>query len=373
MAVAPDGALWVVGPDGLSHREDPGGWKTVTGVGDSSLVGLGFVASDVIVADSSGLLRLEGGRLSRVWTQPDPGLGSPVEGLLAVSSDEVWATGEEGVLQFLEGRWRLRWPGTGWQEGWAMEWGSGAGLALGTDAAVWAIADGGLARFQGEQTEVLARDPPDGWILPGPDSAVWALGAIWSGWFGWYAGVDPGGTIMSLVAADGSQISVRLPGPAWSVTSMVAGVDGRIWVTICEEDVADYCTVPSLMRWEGGWSPVPYPGAGIRGVAVAPDGGLWALLTTGVSANEMPFVALYSQGSWTQFPDTANLDGLAPAPGGRVCGVDMVEPALVCIDPSGRISRASLAVPGHVHVGPDGSLWVQDSGVVARLPGTVPG
>ena len=373
MAVTPDGVLWVVGPDGLSHHEAVGGWKTVTRAGGSSLVGLGIVATDVIVADSSGLLRLEGGQLRRVWAHPGPGLSAPVEGLLAVSSDEVWATGERGVQQFLDGRWRRRWAGPGWQAAWWMEWGSGAGLTLATDEVVWAIVDVGLARFQGDQSVVLARDHPDGWLQAGPDSAVWALGAMWSGWSGWYAGPDLDGTSLSLVGADGTRTSVRLPGPAWSVTSLAAGVDGSIWVTICEEDVADYCTVPSLMRWEGSWSPVPYPGAGVRGVAVAPDGGLWALLTTGVSANEMPFVARYAEGSWTQFPDATNLGWLTPAPGGRICGVDMSASALVCIDPSGRMSRASLAVPGHVHIGADGSLWLEESGVVARLPGTAPG
>ncbi len=160
MAVGPDGVLWVVGPDGLSHHEAPGGWETATRIGGSPFVGLGIVASDVIVADSSGLLRLEGDRLHRVWTNRDPGLGAPVEGLLAVSSDEVWATGTHGVLQFLDGRWRRRWPGPGWQAGWWMEWGSGAGLALATDSAVWAIVDGGLARFQGDHSVVLARDHP---------------------------------------------------------------------------------------------------------------------------------------------------------------------------------------------------------------------
>ena len=32
-----------------------------------------------------------------------------------------------------------------------------------------------------------------------------------------------------------------------------------------------------------------------------------------------------------------------------------------------------MAVTGDLRIGPDGSLWVQDSGVVARLPGSMPG
>jgi hypothetical protein len=195
--------------------------------------------------------------------------------------------------------------------------------------------------------------------------------AIWPGWSRWYAGEDPDGVSVTRVLADGTQSAVTLPGPPWSLTSVAAGADGSIWVTICEGKVADYCTVPSLMRWDGQWSVVPHPGADVTGATVATDGSLWALLTAGVY--DVPFVARYDQGAWTLFREATNLAQLTSNPAGGICGVEPAQSALVCIDASGQVSRASLPVPGRVHIGQDGSLWMEDSGVVARLPGTVPG
>jgi hypothetical protein len=373
MSVAPDGALRVVGSKGLVRDSGSGGWLSIARVDGPRLVGVGMTGADVLVADSSGLLRLGGDQVDRVWTAPDRGLGSPVGGLLVVSSEEVWATAESGILQFVDGQWRERLQGRGWLGGARLGWGTDAGLALAADGAVWAIAGSALARFVGDEPMVIPRDRVDGWLLAGPDAGVWAVEAIWPGWSRWYAGEDPDGTSVSLVLADGTQFSVTFPGPPWSLTSVAAGADGSIWVTICEGEVADYCTVPSLMRWDGQWSVVPHPGADVTGAVVAPDGSLWALLTTGVSVSEAPFVARYDGGTWTQFRDATNVKRLAPNPFGGVCGVDQSQSALVCIDPSGRISRASVPVPGYVHIGQDGSLWLEDSGVVARLPGTVPG
>jgi hypothetical protein len=202
---------------------------------------------------------------------------------------------------------------------------------------------------------------------------VWAVEAIWPGWSRWYAGEDPDGSTVTLVLSDGTRFSVPLPGPPWSLTSLTAGVDGSIWATICEGQRADYCTEPTLMRWDGSWSPIPHPGADVAGVTVAPDGAYWAQLIEGDSVSESPTVARYAEGTWTRFPEAGHLEWLTAAPGGRVCGVAPGVPELVCVRATGEVSRAPLAVAAKVLVSPDGSLWVQDSGVVARLPGTVPG
>ena len=371
MSVAADGTVWVVGPAGLV-RGGSGQWRPIAQVDGPPAVGVGIAGTDVLVADSSGLLRLAGDQLTRLWAAPDRGIGSPVAGLLVVSADEVWAGGEEAILQFRDGLWRRRLTGLGWQGGSQMDWGSDSGLALAADGAVWAIAGVGVARFDGDEQVVIPRDRVDGWLLAGPDAGIWAVEAIWPGWSRWYAGEDPDGSSVSLVRADGTRFSVPLPGPPWSLTSLTAGIDGTIWATICEGQRADYCTVPSLMRWDGSWSPIPYPGTGASGIAVAPDGGYWALLTEGDSVSEKPVVARYADGTWSTFPAAGYLEWLMPAPDGRVCGVAPAVPELVCIRPSGEVSRAALPVAARVRVGPDGSLWVEDAGVVARLPGTAP-
>ncbi len=373
MSVAPDGTVWVVGPEGLARSDSSGEWQPVTQVDEPSLVGMGMVGTEIVVADSAGLLRLDGDQLSRVWSAPDRGLGSPVGRLLVVSADEVWATGEGGILQFVDGRWRTRRKGLGWLGGSQPDWGSDSGLALAEDGAVWAITGGALARFENEAVEVIPRTRADGWLLAGPDAGVWAVEAIWPGWSRWYAGEDPDGSTVSLVRADGTQTSVLLPGPPWSLTSLTAGVDGSIWATICEGQRADYCTVPSLLRWDGQWSPVPHPGASLTGVAVTGDGVYWALLTAGTAADETPVIARYAKGTWTKFPKAGDLESVTASPGGGVCGVDTTAPALVCVDLAGGITTVPMDVTGELGIGPDGSLWVQDAGVVARLPGTVPG
>jgi hypothetical protein len=373
MAVAADGAVWVVGPEILVRGGDSGTSQSIVPVDSPPLVAVGLVGADVMVADSAGLQRLVGDHLDRVWAAPDRGLGAPVDGLLVVSSDEVWATGDGGVHQFEDGRWRQRLSGLGWQGGLPAEWGSDAGLALAADGAVWAITDGAVARFTGDEPAVIPRDRVDGWLLAGPDAGVWAVEAIWPGWSRWYAGEDPDGSTVSLVLADGPRLSVPLPGPPWSLTSLTAGVDGSIWATICEGQRADYCTEPTLMRWDGSWSAVPHPGANVSGITVTPDGAYWAQLTDGDSVSESPTVARYADGTWTRFPEAGHVEWLGAAPGGRVCGVAPRGPELVCVRSTGEVSRAPLAVPAKVLVGPDGSLWVEDSGVVARLPGTVPG
>ena len=266
-------------PKGLARADASGEWQPVTQAEEPSLVGMGMVGTEIVVADSEGLLRLDGDRMDRVWSAPVRGFGSPVGGLLVVSSEEVWATGEGNILQFADGRWSTRRQGLGWLGGSQLDWGSDSGLALAADGAVWAITGGALARFGEEGTDVIPRTRAEGWLLAGPDAGVWAVEAIWPGWSRWYAGEDPDGSSVSLVRADGTQTSVLLPGPPWSLTSLTAGLDGSIWVTICEGQRADYCTVPSLLRWDGQWSPVPHPGASLTGVAVTGDGVYWALLS----------------------------------------------------------------------------------------------
>ncbi|HSO05226.1 MAG TPA: hypothetical protein VLQ92_12140, partial [Candidatus Limnocylindrales bacterium] len=191
MSVAPDGTVWVVGPEGVARGRGSEPWQSIAQVDEPSIVGVAIVGTDVLVADSSGVLRLDGDELSRAWSEPDRGLGSPVGGLLVVSSDEVWATAEGAVHQYVDGTWQQRRAGLGWLGGPRMGWGVDSGLALATDGAVWAITGGALARFTGDEPMVIPRALADGWLLPAPDAGVWAVEAIWPGWSRWYAGEDP--------------------------------------------------------------------------------------------------------------------------------------------------------------------------------------
>jgi hypothetical protein len=371
LAMGSDDAVWVAGIDGLYRYAAPIGWKRVAPPEQRALIGLGIRGSDVVVADASGVLLLDDGRLRRFWSARTPGPGVPVDGVLAVSADEVWATDGDGILQFHDGRWERRRSGLGWQGGPGTQRDAGARLALAADGAVWAISDGGLARFDGAEATLSPRPHPDGWLQPGPGSGVWAVEAIWSGWTTWYAGDDPDGTAVTLVQPDGTELAVRLPGPAWSLTSLAGGTDGTLWATICQHESFDYCTVPALMRWDGRWSHVPYPAAGITAVSAAPDGGLWALLSNGASVDAAPALTRYAAGTWTTFPEIPVLQGVAATPQGGICGIDSAHAALVCVEATGQVSTRQVGVSGQLSIAPDGSAWIAQQGSVARLPGSV--
>ncbi len=373
MSAGLDGSIWVLGRDGPYRYEDPGGWHRTVRRDHPALVGLGMWGSDVLVADGTGLLRLDDDRMAGVWTSRGPGLGLPVAEVLVVSADEIWATGDDVIWKFHDGRWWRKRSGLGWRPATGAQRAAGARLARATDGAVWAITDGGLARFDGDEQVLVPSPVATGWLLPGPGGAVWAVEAILSGWSTWYAADHWQAGSVSLVRVDRTQPSVRLPGPAWSLSSLAAGPDGTIWVTICQRDGFDYCTLPALMRWDGRWSHVPYPGSGVSAVSASPDGGFWALITDVDTAGAPPTVTRYMAGTWTAFPELPDLQSVAADPRGGLCGIDPTGPSVVCLDPSGRVRSQPVPVTGVLRIGTDGSLWVEHRGVVARLPGTAPG
>jgi hypothetical protein len=127
------------------------------------------------------------------------------------------------------------------------------------------------------------------------------------------------------------------------------------------------------MLWSSQWSHVPFPATGISAVSAAPDGGFWALLTAGESADAAPTLARYAAGAWRGFPGLPDLQTVAATPQGGVCGIDASKASLICLEPTGRVSSTYVGVTGELGIAPDGSLWVAHQGSVARLPWTVPG
>jgi hypothetical protein len=188
------------------------------------------------------------------------------------------------------------------------------------------------------------------------------------------------------LAADGQCTPADLPAPAQNITSMVAGRGGSLWVTVCPGGVelsawgsATCAEGAQLMRWEGGWIPVPYPGADVTGLGVAPDGGFWAVLGSTTRESDDGILAHYREGSWTTFPELADADdrpfdhdAYAVTPAGSVCRILDEGPELVCVDESLRVSRTPVGLAGRVAVAADGTVWVEAGGSLARMPLTVP-
>ena len=65
-AISPSGVVWLRGADFLA-KQVSGRWRRVVDHESRDLVQMAFTELDVLVADSTGLLRLVGDRLQRVW------------------------------------------------------------------------------------------------------------------------------------------------------------------------------------------------------------------------------------------------------------------------------------------------------------------
>ncbi len=369
-AISPTGVVWLRGADFLA-KQVSGRWRRVVDHGSRDLVQMDFTDVDVLVADSTGLLRVVGDRLSRVWLDRDPRLGEPPVRLVALSFDEAWAIGArssepDAILRFSDGRWQGMAPG-----------GNPVGLAVGTDGGVWASTVEGLVRFSGGQWEAVDASPPAGSLLAGPDGAVWVPQPAPDGSCrseGGASGPHQDFRRLALVQPEGPQTTLRLPVGDRPVTSILAGADGHVWTTTCRGGVEDHGpTAPTLMLWDGTWSPVPYPGRSIAGIAGDPRGGFWAWLTPD-TLRELPVLAHYADGTWTEYPQVPDLISAAPTPGGSICGIESQGLALLCVDASGRVTSNPVGVPAELSIGLDGSIWLTDpdrSGVVARLPNQV--
>jgi streptogramin lyase len=160
---------------------------------------------------------------------------------------------------------------------------------------------------------------------------------------------------------------VLLPGYGWSLTSLAAGADGSLWATICASDRSDYCTEPDLMRWDGTWAPVPYPGMRPVAVAVSADGALWATLAPRGGPEAPRVLARYAQGTWSTYPDAPSLQGPVLAPDGAICGVGAGAHDVHCVDGTGAVRSVPIGVPGTISMGGDGSVWIADRGQLAHL------
>lgn len=368
-AISPTGVVWLQGADFLA-KQVSGRWRRVVDHESRDLVQMAFTDVDVLVADSTGLLRLEGDRLTRVWLDQDSRLGEPPVRLVALSSDEAWAISAHGtepdaILRFSDGDWQGMAPGV-----------NPVGLAVGTDAGVWVSTVEGLVRFSSGQWEAIDAGPQAGSLLAGPDGAVWvpqpaSHSGCWSD--GGASGAHQHFRQLVLVQPEGQRTTLRLPVGERPTTSIVTGTDGRVWTTTCRGGVEDGPTAPTLMRWDGTWSLVPYPGRSITGIAGGPLGGFWAWLTPD-AAREDPLLAHYADGTWTEYPHVPDLISAAAAPGGSICGIESHGFALLCVDASGQITSTPVGVPAELSIGLDGSVWLTDpdrSGFVARLPDQV--
>ena len=391
VTVTDDGVTWLLGDDGLA-RAGNSGWMTLPSADSARLVDMASVGRDVLVTDGSVLFRLRGEVLVPIWSDrsagpaisgAQPTHGRPVRptaepgpissgAFAAVSRDEVWGLTAERTspVRFSGGMWRAAAaPPALWRT-----------PVVASDGAVWVGTTQGLLRVTSTGSTLMGSAPVGDGAQPGEDGSVWILPSRWSGW--WYADGYPDGPPEFLglrnVQPDASVTSVPLPFDVLSLTSVAAGAQGGLWVTTCASGSATECsTAPELFRWDRWWAPVAHPGSSIRLIGVDREGSLWATLgqreDPGDGSAPGWVLARYAGGRWSTVLDSGVPERMTLAPGGSVCGVGGPALDLVCVEGSGQVSRTAVGLPGEIGIAPDGSVWLVDRGLVARLPITAPG
>jgi hypothetical protein len=334
MAAGPDGTIWAASGDTRDgavtvKRLDGRAWVSY-GPADGLPGPLesGFTtawplptANGVFVGTGAGIYELTGDRWQRAWPKDRPPAMDPVN-VLAVSRDELWAIGRESGAWHFQGAAWTREPvdpdrpesvvraiaiapdGTPWAvgpDGVAL-WRDGAWtivdadeasiVTVGRDGTVWigSVSDETcrVSNLQFDGTAWVSRAaagcPPESSGLS--SLAVDANGALWAVWTGRAPGCGWDGCPRTGLA--------RLHGSGWEVTRELAGIEvttltllgtsptGDIWVVADPSAVLTGSGEPNPIRaasFDGAdWTVVELPDRDsfMSGIALAPDGALWA-------------------------------------------------------------------------------------------------
>lgn len=353
LAVSPDGAAWLAGPDGLWRFTRKG---EVTTYGPEQ--GLPYpptaaplaVGDTILVLDATGVLRLDGDTFTRMWT--DPLLQAAwVQDLLAVSATEAWVRGEDPGSA---SRWFLADHGTWAQAGQRNDVGD-CHAVLATDGAVWTSTPAGLTRSDHGTQTLVAPGVTDCPGTAGPDGSVWQAVT-------WDTTAD--GTFVAY-RPDGTKTEIPRPAGPDKSCSGIGSTDGQFLVTMAPEDCDDDDpAAPALWdgtRWTRTWPAGTTNDFGSR--SFTDDGALWLLHGDYRQRSLVRYQAGQWQVVYTPGPDET-LSAVRPAPSGRVCTSSQVQggtSTIVCFTPAGQTARfdSSRLNLQDFSVAPDGALWVQ--------------
>jgi len=333
VAAGPDGAIWVAayGSDEAIAvaRFDGRSWVSyghsdgLPGPNESAyVVAHALPTKDgVFVGTGAGIYRLSGDRWERAW----PKASSPMSlwpmgpgRLLAVSRDELWAAGAEGLWHFENGAWTsepidpnhpegvvraltLAPDRTLWAAGpdgvayrrdgrWTItDAGEASAITVGRDGTVWLGGGDGeecrVSTLQFDGTAWVSRAvggcPPEGFGLS--SLAIDASGGLW-------VGTAPG---CAMGMSDCTQGGLaRLDGQSWEVIRELGGSEvtnatilgttptGDMWVVDDPTEARDPAQRKNPVRaarFDGtDWTVVELPKDFMADIVVAPDGTLWA-------------------------------------------------------------------------------------------------
>jgi hypothetical protein len=310
----------------------------------------------LLVADGSGVLRLDGDHFTRVYS--DPLQTHPAVGYLeALSADRVVVRGGNTWFAGNAGKWETVSSPLISSDAY-----HDCSAVVASDGAVWITDAQGLIRLVDDQATVVAAGIRDCPRAPGLGGSVWVdvspAGDI-PGHFVTYA---PNGTAQQVPYPEGPDLTCSYAG--------LAGREGVLMVEMVGHDCGDegYSLGPAV--WNGsGWSRIPAPPTGngssapyVYGMVATDDGAYWAKVNNDT-------IARFANGSWqvvatAQGP--ASWSRPSAAPGGRVCALwsgqagQAGQSAVVCFGPGGEVARfdtSGMAI-GDASVSPDGHVWV---------------
>ncbi len=171
VAAAGDGTVWAVTGDALLRSADRVVWHTIAAPDGTQLTGVAVSGAQVVVSAATGIYRVVGEGLERVWS---PGAGSAVSNdildVVAVSGDRAWVVAADWMaepvvfslheLQIGRGDPVLTrsLPASVVQglPGWSLP-GLGSAAVAASDGAIWYLTDESIVRIADGTESVVAR------------------------------------------------------------------------------------------------------------------------------------------------------------------------------------------------------------------------
>ena len=177
VAASGDGTVWAVTGDAMLRSADRVVWHTIAAPAGTQLTGVVVSGAQVVVSADTGVYRVVGEDLERVWS---PGEGSPlgdfISDVVAVSGDRVWVvaadwTGESAVYHLRELQIGRRDPvltrslPASVVQGLLGSPDLGSAAVAASDGAIWYLTDESIVRIADGTESVVARRA--GFHLPG--------------------------------------------------------------------------------------------------------------------------------------------------------------------------------------------------------------
>jgi ligand-binding sensor domain-containing protein len=397
VAVAPDGSIWFANHGAGVNRYTPAddAWTAYTQAGDLPLGGVTALTvgpnGDVWAYENwEGVFRFDG----TSWQKAQDHVALVCA--LAMSPASQGDTGGVpwiGTCGSMHSRFGnlIHAQGDGWTEveGWhelgqpaiqAMAFGPGDTLAVGTEKGIAVRQDGAWRTLRGgptrnRMTAVAVTSDGATWFGFGDDQSSAAGGGV--------SRFDGQSWQYFLGDANVRVLSVAPDGALWAgVGCGVQRYDGRDWQVMasCDDlplgNVLDFAFGPNGEVWVAkGMNLTRYDGQTWQdmdkmafSIAATPDGTLWASGWEG--AQDSYYTASFDGSTWTKTLDSS-LGWLVATPDGAVWGVDS-ERGLVRF--AGEMwepvpGADGWPVHGSLVVAPDGALWVNGPGGLARFDG----